>query len=1234
MAENHPFELPVFYLPYPARLNPNVEGARVHARIWAKEMGMLDAPSQKGGVIWDEAELDRHDYGLLCAYTHPDCDAPALDLVTDWYVWVFFFDDHFLDAFKRTRDAKGAKAYLDRIPLFMPLDLGETPEPENPIELGLADLWRRTAPAMSMGWRKRFLVSTVNLLFESLWELTNITTDRVANPIEYIAMRRKVGGAPWSAGLVEYAVGAEVPDAIAGSRPMKVLRDTFSDAVHLRNDLFSYEREVTEEGENANAVLVFERFLGMETQRAANLVNDILTSRMHQFENTALTEIPVLCAAHGVTPSEQTAIALYAKGLQDWQSGGHEWHMRSSRYMNSAADRVLGGPNGIGTSGARIAASALKPHLRTPFRHVGPTTLPAFHMPFELRLNPNLDEARRHGLAWAERMGFTATDAMLPGSGLWTPRQMEGFDFALCAAGIDPGGTAEELCEASDWLAWGTYGDDYYPVAFGRGRDLASAIAQHRRLEACIPVDLSPAPAPANPLELGLADLWRRTASRMDETARAEFHTAVMTMLEAWLWELHQGGQNRVPDPVDYIEMRRGTFGSDLTMSLARLRSGRQVPDAVYASRPVRELEDSAMDYGCLTNDVFSYQKEIEYEGEMLNGIAVVEEYLGCTKTEAVAVVNDLMTSRIEQFELIAFAELPALADDLELDEGARAGLKSYVEDLRNWMAAVLNWHYKTNRYGEEELRRSRVERVTEPNGVPGLSPAGRAAPPGNGTATAALPQPPSWRDYLRTRPETEEPANTAAANANMATIMRFLSVAESSSSSSAAAAASSIMRPSGSGPGSTGAAASLDDGSSIGDSSMAGPVEGDAGDSASGVAGGGVGSGSGASGAVVSVGGEGAGGFEGAGSVGSGLVGSGSVGSGWVGSGSGHDSTGGSSGRSMIGRSMQIWSCTPACTDMRSGSLCEAGAGPASEASARPERTISVAAAMTKATRRRTYLSSHFCVLLHNSYLIFCFTKSGEINGHLVAGTVVHSFGRRGGVRGRRAPAEVRDAHRPHAQQRARHDDLRTADGPVRDRAGVRAHHRMGEQGGGRPGDLSGGERAGRRVLVGGRARTRAARPGARNGAGLYERGHRRGVDGDARSGAGLVRGPDAARRDAGPGRRSADRRRRDPGAARRHAERGPGDLRVPDRAAVRGPERPQRGDVDGAGARRDPGVRGDADARDADQEVPVRPGGPHLRHGGAHAVRHVPARIPLQPERGDRPGGVRDRDRAIRHD
>ena len=109
-------------MPYPARLNPNLESAREHSKAWAYEMDMVDAP-QNGTAIWDEHDFDSHDYALLCAYTHPDAPGPELDLITDWYVWVFYFDDHFLELYKRTRDLAGAREYLDRLRAFMPVEL-------------------------------------------------------------------------------------------------------------------------------------------------------------------------------------------------------------------------------------------------------------------------------------------------------------------------------------------------------------------------------------------------------------------------------------------------------------------------------------------------------------------------------------------------------------------------------------------------------------------------------------------------------------------------------------------------------------------------------------------------------------------------------------------------------------------------------------------------------------------------------------------------------------------------------------------------------------------------------------------------------------------------------------------------------------------------------------------------------------------------------------------------------
>ncbi|MEU9029390.1 germacradienol/geosmin synthase [Streptomyces sp. NPDC048383] len=710
-----PFQLPDFYVPHPARLNPHLEDARAHTKQWARAFGMLE-----GSGVWEEKDLDSHDYALLCSYTHPDCDAAALSLVTDWYVWVFFFDDHFLEMYKRSQDRAGAKAYLDRLGAFMPMDLADGfPEPTNPVEAGLADLWARTVPAMSLDWRERFSLSTKNLLDESMWELANINIGRIANPLEYIEMRRKVGGAPWSAGLIEY-VSAEVPARVAHARPLGALRDAFSDAVHIRNDIFSYQREVADEGELSNAILVLETFLDCTTQEAAEASNDLLTSRLHQFEQTALVELPQLFADRAMDPTEIAAVLAYAKGLQDWQSGGHAWHMVSSRYMNKEAKPTAPLtlpflPSGLGTTaldlGSLFTRRSMELRRRSfthvPFEATGPSVIPDLSLPFPLTLSPHLDHAREGSVAWSRRMGLLDPQPGDPGSAIWTEDKVRGYDFALCSAGIDPDATPEALLLNSCWLTWGTYGDDYYPVVFGRTKDLPAAKAATARLVSMIPVDLAEQPPPVTALERSLADLWIRTSADMTPTVRAEFRATLVSMLESWVWEIENQILNHIPDPVDYAEMRRSTFGSHLTMYLCRLGlAGRGIPEEIYASGTIRSLENAAADTGCLINDIFSYQKELEVEGEVHNYLLVTRNFFDIGYPEALRICHSLMRQRVEEFQHIVANQLPVLYSDWKLTADARAGLDAYVGELGDWLAGILNWHEKCRRYREADLHR------------------------------------------------------------------------------------------------------------------------------------------------------------------------------------------------------------------------------------------------------------------------------------------------------------------------------------------------------------------------------------------------------------------------------------------------------------------------------------------------------------------------------------------------
>ncbi|NBM19385.1 hypothetical protein GUY61_28125, partial [Streptomyces sp. GC420] len=427
------------------------------------------------------------------------------------------------------------------------------------------------------------------------------------------------------------------------------------------------------------------------------------------------------------------------------------------------------GPVGPGTAAARpvgprglydhSGAARLRRHAHVPFQKVGPSRIPDFHLPFETTHSPHLDAARRGLSGWAAEVGITR-------EGIWDESDLIAYDLPLCAAGIRPEATPEELDTSSMWLTWGTYADDYFPAVFGHRRDLAAAKLQHERFRLFMPIEFGGAdradesaggagrattawsggftpfagpavgtaevPAvPANAMERALADVWLRTAAPMTDEARRELRTAVEEMTASWLWELHNQAQHRVPDPVDYIEMRRHTFGSHLTMLLARLGQGRRIRPEVHRSAPLQNLEHAAADFAALLNDVFSYQKEIEYEGEVHNCLLVVQNFFNCDYPTALAMVNDLMTARMRQFEHVVAHELPVLYEDHALPADERAAIEGYVRELQHWMAAIRIWHRDCHRYGAEDLRH-RI-RPRPPARVPGAARglAGTSGTPG-----------------------------------------------------------------------------------------------------------------------------------------------------------------------------------------------------------------------------------------------------------------------------------------------------------------------------------------------------------------------------------------------------------------------------------------------------------------------------------------------------------------------
>jgi germacradienol/geosmin synthase len=400
--------------------------------------------------------------------------------------------------------------------------------------------------------------------------------------------------------------------------------------------------------------------------------------------------------------------------------------MRSSRYMNEGAvddesPLQIGGPTGLGTDTARMfqptpgmknptpattGLTRFRAHTHVPHDQVQPPVIPQIPMPFRSRVNPHLEEAARTVVDWCRAMGLTASLPGFPNAAIWTEEQLVDFDFVQLPARTFPDAAGEVLDLASQWIVWGTYVDDYFPRIYGTSRDMAGAKVFNARLALFMPLDGVSMPPPSNPVERGLADLWPRTALALSLEDRAIFRDIVLKTFTSWLWELQNHIENRIPDPVDYIEMRRWTLGAEIMMEVGRLLEPRALAPEVLQTRPMLALRNAAIDFCALTNDIHSYYKEIRFEGELNNGVLVVQNFLGISPEQAVGVVADLAAQRIAQFELVLAREVPLVVEAFELDDAEVAALDARIENMCNWAVGMFEWQGMSGRYKPDHVRR------------------------------------------------------------------------------------------------------------------------------------------------------------------------------------------------------------------------------------------------------------------------------------------------------------------------------------------------------------------------------------------------------------------------------------------------------------------------------------------------------------------------------------------------
>ncbi|MFI7359015.1 terpene cyclase [Streptomyces avidinii] len=308
-----------------------------------------------------------------------------------------------------------------------------------------------------------------------------------------------------------------------------------------------------------------------------------------------------------------------------------------------------------------------------------------FDLPPASRVSPDLEGARRRNLEWVRRTGLVRGDRSLDWYASWDMPRLAALGYPHAR------GAALDLC--ADAMGFFFVFDDQFDGPLGRDPAQTARVCQQL-------IDIvhgAPAGPGADACSRAFADVWARSTRGA--------HPA-WTARTAHEWEYyfashpHEAIGRLRGAPADmetYLQVRRGIAATDLPLSLGERAADITVPAAAFHAPQLRIMRQAAIDVTFMCNDVYSLEKE-EARGDMDNLVLVLQHTRSLSRDEAVTAARNEVDRRIGRFRELA-GQLPALCARLELSDGDRAAVSSYIGVMTAWMSGYHAWQTETLRY-------------------------------------------------------------------------------------------------------------------------------------------------------------------------------------------------------------------------------------------------------------------------------------------------------------------------------------------------------------------------------------------------------------------------------------------------------------------------------------------------------------------------------------------------------
>jgi hypothetical protein len=313
--KNHlSLSLPELSCPFRDEISPHSDDVDRHVEDWARKFNLA-------GDEAEQARLTRIKVGRLAARTTPRASRAALDLLADWQMWLFVFDDRFSDESVTGADLTRLSQLVTAFMLVLD-NPGEPAYRGGPFSTALGDVIDRLVTIASAPQAFRFITAVRGYFLAQFWEAGRRVQDRPAGLAEYAAMRRHSGAVPTCLALIDIACGFELPGADFWRPEIRTLSDIAVNVTCWANDILSFPKEAQRSVKvhSLPAVLATERQLELaDALTAAAAMHDAEVQRYLRAESR-------------VRPGAGPALTGYLDGLRSWMSGNYHWSLETGRY--------------------------------------------------------------------------------------------------------------------------------------------------------------------------------------------------------------------------------------------------------------------------------------------------------------------------------------------------------------------------------------------------------------------------------------------------------------------------------------------------------------------------------------------------------------------------------------------------------------------------------------------------------------------------------------------------------------------------------------------------------------------------------------------------------------------------------------------------------------------------------------------------------------------------------------